>query len=290
MSGAGQRGGTVLVVGADGLVGGELFRRFSERGSTVGTSRRAGSNFLKLDLAEASSGWQLPEQVSLAFLCAAVTSLQGCRANPAASRQVNVANTRALAEQLVASGARVVFLSTGLVFDGTQPFWRESDAVNPRCEYGRQKVEAERALLAWGERVAVVRLAKVIAPGMLLFRRWAEELRAGRSIRPFSDYVMSPITLDFVAQVMGQLAARWAPGVLHVGADADVSYAAAAARLATRLGVSADLVQPTTSRAAGVDLEILPQFTTLGTSRLRTELGLATPSATRALDDCFASL
>lgn len=290
MSGAGQRGGTVLVVGADGLVGGELFRRFNECGQTVGTSRRAGSNFLRLDLAEPGPGWQLPGQVSTAFLCAAVSSLQHCRENPAASRQVNVTNTVALAEQLVACGTRVVFLSTGLVFDGTQPFWRESDAVNPRCEYGRQKAEAERALLALGERVAVVRLAKVVAPGLLLFRRWAEELRAGRSICPFSDYVMSPVTLDFVAQAMGQLAARWIPGVMHVGSDAEVSYADAAARLAARLGANADLVQPTTSRAAGVDLEIVPQFTTLDTTRLRTGLGLATPSATQALDNCFASL
>jgi dTDP-4-dehydrorhamnose reductase len=290
MSGAGQRGSTVLVVGADGLVGGELFRRFRARGPTVGTSRRADSEFLKLDLAEAAAGWQLPGQVSIAFLCAAVTSLQSCRENPAASKRVNVTNTVALAEQLVASGGRVVFLSTGLVFDGSQPFWRESDAVNPRCEYGRQKAEAERALVALGANVAVVRLAKVVAPGMPLFLRWAEELRAGRSIRPFSDYVMSPISLTFVAQALGQLAARWTPGFLHVGADADVSYADAAARLAVRLGANANLVQPTTSRAAGVDLEIVPQFTTLDTTRLRTELGLATPSATRSLDDCFASL
>ena len=49
-------------------------------------------------------------------------------------------------------------------------------------------------------------------------------------------------------------------------------------------------VQPTTSRSAGVDLEILPQFTTLDTTRLRMELGLATPSAELSLADCFASL
>ena len=181
-------------------------------------------------------------------------------------------------------------ISTGLVFDGTKPFPSETDAPNPQCEYGRQKMDAERALLAVGESVAIVRLAKVIAPELPLFRRWAEELYAGRVVHPFSDYVMSPITLGFVTEAMRRLASNWSGGVWHVGADAQVSYAGAAARLAARLGARADLVQPTTSRTAGVDLETLPTHSTLGTMRLQTELGLATPSAVAALDECFATL
>ncbi len=243
-----------------------------------------------LDLAKDPATWDLPEQVSVAFLCGAVTSLQTCREKPTESRQVNVTNTVALAQRLRALGARVVFFSSGLVFDGTKPFPSETDAVNPQCEYGRQKAEAERALLAMGESVAVVRLVKVVAPELPLFRRWAEDLRASRVVHPFSDYVMSPITLGFVAEAMRVLIRRWTPGVLHLGADAQVSYAEAAVRLAAQLGASASLVEPTTSRAAGVDLEIIPRHSTLDTTRLRTELGLATPSAAQALDECFVSL
>jgi dTDP-4-dehydrorhamnose reductase len=290
MSAAGQPGGTVLVVGADGLVGSALFRAFSAHGPVLGTSRRAGSEFLHLDLAEPPGKWPTLPPVSVAYLCAAVTALRQCREHPVESRQVNLTHTVTLAGRLVAQGTRVVFFSTGLVFDGTQSFWPESAPLNPQCEYGRQKAEAERQILAVGESAAVVRLAKVVAPGMPLFRRWVEDLRAGKVIRPFADYVMSPITLSFVAEAMQALAAGWGSGVWHLGADADVSYAAAASRLAARLGVSPGLVQPTTSQAAGADLEFLPRHSTLGTARLRTELGLITPSAAAALDDCFASL
>lgn len=290
MSGAGQPGGTVLVVGADGLVGSALAETLVECGSVVVTSRRDGSILLPLDLAKDPRSWNLPEQVSVAFICGAVTSLQTCCEQPAESRRVNVTNTVALAQRLTALGARVVFFSSGLVFDGSQPFPCEADAVNPQCEYGRQKAEAERALLTMGQSVAVVRLAKVVAPELPLFRRWAEALRAGRVIRPFSDYVMSPIALGFVAEAMRALVGRWTPGLLHLGADAQVSYAEAAVRLAAKLGASVSLVQPTTSGAAGVNLETVPRHSTLDTTRLRTEFGLETPSATQALDECFASL
>lgn len=288
MSDTRRRDGTVLVIGADGLVGSALLKAFGA--SAVGTSRRTGSSLLQLDLAGDVSSWPIPSHVSVAFLCAGVTSLQTCRQNPVDSRRVNVMNTLALAQRFAAQGMRVVFFSTGLVFAGTREFPGESDVVNPQCEYGRQKVEAERALLALGEMVSVVRLAKVVSPELSLFQRWAEDLRASRVIHPFADYVMSPITLGCITGAMSALTKCWLPGVLHLGADAQVSYAEAANRLAAKLCVREELLQPTTSLAAGVDLETLPQHSTLGMARLRAELGLKTPSAAAALDECFAAL
>jgi dTDP-4-dehydrorhamnose reductase len=280
----------VLVVGADGLVGGALFQAFRETGQALGTSRRPQSGHITLDLAGDGANAPLPGDIAIAFLCAAVTSLQKCRENPAASGRVNVTNTVALAERLVSGGARVVFFSTGLVFDGSRPFCRESDAPHPQCEYGRQKAAAERALLVLGDAVAVVRLTKVVAPGIPLFRRWREDLSAGRVIRPFTDYKMSPITVNFVVAAMRALSQNWLPGLLHLSADRELAYQEAAVQLATSMDPTRSLLswfEPTTSRAAGVDLETNPQFTTLDTTRLRSELNLPTPSADAALAECF---
>jgi dTDP-4-dehydrorhamnose reductase len=280
----------VLVVGADGLVGGALFQAFRETGQALGTSRRPQSGHIALDLAGDGVSDPLPGDISIAFLSAAITSLQKCRENPAASGRVNVTNTVALAERLAGRGARVVFFSTGLVFDGSRPFCRESDAPHPQCEYGRQKVAAERALLALGDAVAVVRLTKVVAPGIPLFRRWREDLSAGRVIRPFTDYRMSPITVKFVVAAMRALSRNWLPGLLHLSADRELAYEEAAVQLATSMDPTRSLlslIEPTTARAAGVDLETNPQFTTLDTARLRSELNLPTPSADAALAECF---
>lgn len=284
---------SVLVVGADGLVGRALFNAFQATCEAVGTSRRAHSSHLMLDLANGGAEVPKLDGISLAFLCAAATSLKRCRENPAETRQINVDNTVALAGKLVSAGVRVVFFSTALVFDGKKPFCREADSPNPQCEYGRQKLDAERALLSFGDAAAVVRLTKVIAPEVPLFRHWREDLLAGRAIHPFTDYRMSPISVSIVVAVMQALRRRWLSGLLHLSADRDMDYGEAAMQFAKRLDPSLallNLVQPTTSAAAGADLEVNPRFTTLDTSRLRCELNLVTPSADASLAECFQSL
>jgi hypothetical protein len=47
---------------------------------------------------------------------------------------------------------------TNLVFDGSVPCRNAHDAACPVTEYGRQKAEAEKQLLALGNMAAVVRV------------------------------------------------------------------------------------------------------------------------------------
>ena len=147
-------------------------------------------------------------------------------------------------------------------------------------EYGRQKAEAEAALLApyaplasgapgaSGGDVLVVRLTKVITPGDL-FDQWRKDLLAGKTIRPFSDMPVAPVSLEAAAAVLAELAATGASGIRHVSAPRDISYAEAARRLAERLGVSPDLVRPQTVAESGIALEHAPRCASLGTRGIR---------------------
>ncbi len=56
--------------------------------------------------------------------------------------------TSLLIKRLVAVGIFVVFISSNAVFDGTIPFVRADQPVNPKTAYGRQKAAAEEALFA----------------------------------------------------------------------------------------------------------------------------------------------
>src|SRR5690606_26325829 len=116
-----------------------------------------------LDLADDPPRWRLPEDVAVAFLCAAVTALRSCEADPAGTARANVEHTARLASMLVGRGAFVVFLSSNLVFDGSEPRRRADAPTCPATEYGRQKAAAEGALLAMGG-VSIVRLTKVVGP------------------------------------------------------------------------------------------------------------------------------
>ena len=117
---------TSLVIGADGLIGRALVDYLSNAGEPVIETTRQIDTILErrvlLDLAEDVSNWHPPCQVSVAYLCAAMSKVDDCRKHPKHSEIVNVRNTVALAKILVASGAFVIFLSTTLVYDGSIAF------------------------------------------------------------------------------------------------------------------------------------------------------------------------
>lgn len=280
--------GAILIVGADGLLGQALVNRLRRAGGApvIETTRRAdamGRQTIFLDLAQDPTTWRLPEGVTGAVLCAAVTSLERCRREPEFSTRINVHHTSTLAERLAVAGAFVVFPSTNLVFDGARPNENAETTPCPRTAYGRQKAAAERRLLALGPRAAVVRLTKVLGPGTPLLLQWKETLQHGDPIRPFSDRVMAPLPVAFVVEALARILERRLAGVFQLSGAEDIAYADAARRLAQRLGAPAELIQPILS-ADIPGLEPGPAHTTLDMTRARAELKLAPPPIGPTLD------
>lgn len=278
---------SVLIVGADGTIGRRLAAAYEAAGKTVWqTTRhrdRVGGQRIFLDLSQDMAHWSLPPvPIRTAILCAAVTSLESCRLDPDHSRLVNVVGTIVLAGRLIAAGAFVVFLSTNLVFDGETQFAKPTDLVNPRTEYGRQKAEAESQLSVWGEQITIVRFSKVLSPDMPLFQGWIRDLKAGKVIHPFSDMVMSPVSLAFGVKVLLGVTERRVPGIFQVSAMQDVSYAVAAQHIARKLGADTKLIQPTSFRESLVGFT--PQNTSLDSSRL-VDFGLRAPHAMDAFEE-----
>jgi dTDP-4-dehydrorhamnose reductase len=275
----------ILVVGADGMIGRALWRRFTDAGRrVVRTTLRGEPGATALDLSCDAGTWRPPCAIDVAYLCAAETSIDACRRHPAESHAVNVTGALALARALVAAGARVVFLSTNQVFDGSAPWQRPHAPYAPRTEYGRQKAEAEREILGLGGRALVVRFTKVLGPRAPLLWRWAGALRAGEAIRPFSDMVMAPVPLAFAVEALHRVGLAETPGVVQVSGSEDVTYEAAARRVALRVGASHDLLRPVSTVESGVSFEHVPAHTTLDAAQLRDEWGLAPPDVWATID------
>jgi dTDP-4-dehydrorhamnose reductase len=274
-----------LVIGADGAIGGELLRTLrSNSMRTVGTTRRtdAEAGMMRLDLAAEPANWPLRDRFDVAFLCAAVTSIERCRQNPAESRLVNVERTLRLARTLLEWGTHVVFPSTNHVFDGTHACQKPDAATRPRTDYGRQKAEIERELLTISG-ATIVRFTKVIPRRMKLLCDWAASLKNGQTITPFHDMYLSPVPLAFAVGALQRIGERKPGGIVHVSGECDVSYAEVATLLARRLGVSPGLVQPISFASAGIGSETAPPNTTLDAARL-VDIGLAVPSVWNTIE------
>jgi len=282
----------ILVIGAEGMLGSHLAAHLEAAGNVVWrTSRQTRpetGRYVTLDLAAEAAFRSLPAvRLSAAILCAGVTSIERCRAEPERTAGVNVRGTIALVRALAARGVFVAFPSSNLVFDGTRPHRREDEPVCPRTEYGRQKALVEKELLTLGPSVAIVRFTKILGPEMPLIRGWIDDLLVGREIHPFLDMVMAPVTHEFAARVLATIAERRLSGVFHVSARQDTSYAEVARRLAEHLRVRSSLVVPVSSRTRGFVPEAVPAHTTLDTARLRSILGMTPPDAWEAVEATF---
>jgi dTDP-4-dehydrorhamnose reductase len=133
---------------------------------------------------------------------------------------VNVEGTRAVAAAAVAAGARMVHLSSDVVFpgDGARAL-TEDDEPRPVTAYGASKLAAER-LCPPG--ALIVRTSLIYGgPEPAPQERMVLEVADGvRDMAFFTDEVRCPVEVGDLAVAVLELAERDAAGPLHVaGAD-----------------------------------------------------------------------
>ena len=132
----------VLITGAGGQLGHDLVEAFADH-DTVATTHG------QLDVADrdavlAAITELRPDAVVHA---GAWTDVDGCETDPDRAFRTNALGTRHVVEGARIAGARVCYVSTDYVFDGTgdRP-WVEWDAPAPLSVYGRSKLGGEREL------------------------------------------------------------------------------------------------------------------------------------------------
>jgi dTDP-4-dehydrorhamnose reductase len=183
-----------------------------------------------LDVTDASAVRDALAGADLVINCAAYTDVDGAEADPAAAHAVNAVGARNVAE----AAARVIYVSTDYVFDGSKPdAYVESDATGPLSEYGRSKLEGERATLTASPHSLVVRTSWLFgaAGGNFVdtMLRLAEERD---ELRVVDDQVGCPTFTGHLAEALVTLArggARLADGpsahgVLHVAGSGSCSW------------------------------------------------------------------
>jgi dTDP-4-dehydrorhamnose reductase len=148
------------------------------------------------------------------------------------------------------AGARLVHLSTDLVFDGEQGApYTEDDEPRPVMTYGQHKLEAERLVLRAHPDALVVRTSLLLGPP-----DGPQEALAGRDgVEFYEDEIRTPIPVAELGAALLTLAERGETGILHVAGPEALSRAELAARL--RGGPVRTARSPRTGRARNVALD-----------------------------------
>ena len=145
---------------------------------------------------------------------------------------VNTAGSENVARAAAHAGARLLHLSTDVVFDGRKGSpYLEDDPLSPVTDYGRAKAEAE-------SRVAAVHPDALLVRTSLLYGGTApskHELAArDPELTFFTNEIRSPVHVTDLAHALLELAALDVAGPLHVAGADDVSRAELAELIARR--------------------------------------------------------
>ena len=133
----------VLLIGADGMLGGELRERLEKIYDVEGTTIET------LDICNKEAVLEKAKQVKPYFIinCAAYTNVDGCETNEDLAKAVNGTAVGNIAEAAKNVGATFIHISTDYVFDGKLPVeecYSESMVTNPVSAYGRTKLLGEQ--------------------------------------------------------------------------------------------------------------------------------------------------
>ena len=136
---------------------------------------------------------------------------------------VNTVGSENVARAAAAVGARLVHLSTDVVFDGRKGApYVEEDTLSPVTDYGRAKAEAE-------VRVALAHAGALLVRTSLLYGGETPSKHELSAHDPeftfFTNEIRSPVQVGDLAHALLELAELDASGPLHVAGADDVSRA-----------------------------------------------------------------
>jgi dTDP-4-dehydrorhamnose reductase len=233
-----------MILGASGLLGKALMREWRED-SIVGLSSR------DVDIRDADKLRDVVEAVhpDWVVLAAAFTNVDACESEPDLAFAVNRDGAVNVAEAAHRSGAKLLFLSSDYVFDGTKTSpYETGDSRNPQSLYGRTKAEAEIQLLSVLPQCCIARTSWLFGTGGKCFPDTILKLAASR---PTLDVVVdqrgSPTYSVDLARAIIALCRKDASGIVHVTNSGECSWFEFAREIVKTAGLSTD-VRPVSSQ------------------------------------------
>ena len=242
--------------------------------------------------------WDITDPQSVALManlkpevmihCAAMTDVDGCARNPDLAYQVNAFGTQNVALACQRSGAAMVHISTNEVFDGTatEPY-REFDSRHPINPYGASKLAAEQIAARLVNKLYIVRISWLFAPGGNNFvgKITAAADKHGR-LRVVTDEVANPTYAPDLADAIAHLIQTEHYGNYHLVNEGYCSRYEFALEILKQSGRESVPVSPITSdefQRASRPPPFAPLCNTLGAA-----LGITLRPWQETLSDYFA--
>ncbi|GIV37868.1 MAG: NAD(P)-dependent oxidoreductase [Cyclobacteriaceae bacterium] len=253
---------TVLVTGANGLLGQKLIRLLAADPAlrTVATARQplyqadTGATFYPLDITNANEIHQVfsETQPDVVINTAAATQVDWCEQHPDACYEINTNAVALLLQACRQTGTAFVQLSTDFIFNGNHGPLDETAQPDPVNIYGQSKLQAEQAVMKSGLNWCIIRTVLVYGVARPLGRSnivlWVKQsLEQKKPIQVVTDQKRTPTLAEDLARGCYLAIKHQATGIYHISGEELMSPYDIALQTARFFSLDETLISPADS-------------------------------------------
>ena len=234
----------LLITGALGQLGTDLVLSALKSGHEVIATSHA-----DLDITDKSQVGRVVGEanVDAVIHAAAWTAVDVCESDPQKAMAVNRDGTANIVAAARESGARVIYISTDYVFDGTKltPYI-ESDTPNPQSVYGASKLAGEQQLDLTTDQI--VRISWVCGEhGANMVKTILRLAATSPTLTFVDDQIGSPTFTSDAAPAIVELITSSSAGIWHLTNQGSTSWFGFARDVLTCAGLDSNRVIATTT-------------------------------------------
>lgn len=225
----------IMVTGATGMLGQDVVRALRARGHVCLGTGSADFDLLDAEAVRRAVGDFMPEAI---VHCAAYTAVDQAESEPEKCMAVNAMGTLNLARAALSVDAKLLYVSTDYVFDGSGDAPHETDErPGPLNVYGLSKLQGEEAVRGLMARYFILRTSWVFGAGGRSFV--STMLRLGKEkplVRVVDDQRGAPTYTADLARLIADMIVTDRYGTYHAASEGCCSFAEFARAIMQRSG------------------------------------------------------
>ena len=292
----------ILLTGADGQVGFELWRTLQHLGEVIPTTRNGrevnGMPTLSLDLTNSADIEKKINAIQPDLICnaAAYTAVDNAEKEQDLAYAINAEAPAIFAKYAVISDTRLIHYSTDYVFSGdaSKP-WKEDDFCDPASIYGKTKLQAEQNIIDSGCQHMIFRTSWVFSDRGQNFVKSMLRLALEKDeLNIVDDQVGSPTTASSLAMATAMTLINPVDGLYHMTSSGKTSWCGFARRIFSQAHKLEIIPRVPIVNAITTDQYPTPanrpKYSVLDCSKLKNTFDINMPNWQSALQLCMQNI
>jgi len=244
----------MLIIGASGLIGRALAKSFASKFDLIGTyyNHNYKPDYVKLRRLDLNNFAEIEDCLddihpAVVVHAAGLTDILFCEENNQHAENVNYRATAQLAAFCAQRAIRLIYLSTDMVFDGSQGNYKEDDTPAPINQYGKSKFAAEEAIKSISANSVIARLNLIYGHAEALKKTFSDRILianwAQRSYGVFAGQIRSPLSIENAVRAIKLLADSEQTGIYHLGGAEQIDRWDFALKIAAYLKLDPSIIE-----------------------------------------------